>query len=975
MLSLLLFTIFLLAGPSASWPIDFEPCSFDADSCQWGPPSASNISFNVWKRVSARDGFRPSTDVTYGNEYGKYMTTESPANINSNAPISASPSILETRFSPGDNVCALGFHYVAKLSSSSGFQLRCLDDGGDDGHVTSLVQIDAVDDWTRRVVRVNASHSNTILQFVYYQTSLEDYAALDSIEFIPCTRCTFERGFCDWVSSEWKLARGGEQFGPLVDVTLNSSSGHFVYAHGGFSNNVASFASRAIAAADNICSIGFSYYALGGRSSVAFETVDGQQLYSEPLRESKMWRFRRFSALKRNDSVLYRYVFYSRYGSVFALDDIEYYPCPNFEGCSFVRGPCEWTQSPIPIQETRYVPWKVNRSGLVAYFPSTISSTQSKQLVGSRLVGACSLAISVEFSNSLYSSFVLVKAHGTRTKITAVNGLYQRKQIALPESARYVSVLAVPWHFEHGSVTIRSLQYLSCLYTSFDVSSPLRWMTHSMTKNHWWIKSHCYDWSGCSHDDHTYGSGKFAEVDFYSPNDVIRLLTNTENSRVCGVRFWLYYTPSSSLSSSSSLDVGVSLRVATSQANASIHIDKSNAWLCREVALSAEGLSPIFEFEASGSQGSSLSIDDITLTGCPDWEVCSFERGLCGWTATAPNDATSWIRWKEKDASSSYRLVLMAPFEGVFKSLPLGPQSEICAVDFYYLFDGSPVTDWLRVVLVRSSIDEEIVWIAEETSGFWRRVRVRVLVNETVSIEFRGKATRSFVVALKRLSYVQCNAIGSTIRTESSATLPIAASMAPTNDSVLPPSDGQRILVFPTSSFRPMSASADHSAAMSATTSESSSSSSSSSVGSTFVNAVAVQENRAQEERNDDGIPVGIIAAGAAVGGTAILIAIVVLLAYCRRKKKSKRCLQSDYVPRDQNIYEEQDIYADPLTTSTTLKNPSVEDEPVYAVPDKSKKKRRRENDIYDTAENTHPSLPRERENVIYDAFSFDADN
>ena len=52
----------------------------------------------------------------------------------------------------------------------------------------------------------------------------------------------------------------------------------------------------------------------------------------------------------------------------------------------------------------------------------------------------------------------------------------------------------------------------------------------------------------------------------------------------------------------------------------------------------------------------------------------------------------------------------------------------------------------------------------------------------------------------------------------------------------------QRILVFPTSSFRPMSASADHSAAMSATTSESSSSSSSSSVGSTFVNAVAVQE-------------------------------------------------------------------------------------------------------------------------------------
>lgn len=114
-----------------------------------------------------------------------------------------------------------------------------------------------------------------------------------------------------------------------MDVTLNSSSGHFVYAHGGFSNNVASFASRAIAAADNICSIGFSYYALGGRASVALETADGQQLYSELLRESKMWRFQRFFVLERNDSVLYRYVFYSRYGSVFALDDIEYYPCPS----------------------------------------------------------------------------------------------------------------------------------------------------------------------------------------------------------------------------------------------------------------------------------------------------------------------------------------------------------------------------------------------------------------------------------------------------------------------------------------------------------------------------------------------------------------------------------------------------------------------------------------------------------------------
>lgn len=51
-----------------------------------------------------------------------------------------------------------------------------------------------------------------------------------------------------------------------------------------------------------------------------------------------------------------------------------------------------------------------------------------------------------------------------------------------------------------------------------------------------------------------------------------------------------------------------------------------------------------------------------------------------------------------------------------------------------------------------------------------------------------------------------------------------------------------RILVFPTSRSRPKSASADHSAAISATTSSSSSSSLSSSVGSTFVNAVAVQE-------------------------------------------------------------------------------------------------------------------------------------
>ncbi|XP_062505989.1 MAM and LDL-receptor class A domain-containing protein 1-like isoform X3 [Corticium candelabrum] len=730
-------------------------------------------------------------------------------------PISTMSSVLRSvQVTESDNVCALRFAYHHHPSNEGQLIVKI-----DNGLLRRLVSSTA--SWEVVVVPLRVVSSS----FVYFvmrngNSSLNSSAALDDLQFLPCTWCTFEFGMCFWTSLEsssnhtkWKRHFGSTptpDTGPDKDNTLGNSKGHYIYVEGkGQPNETAVLRGQTFSYDNNICSLAFCYHMYGsdvGTLEVNVVSSDGNVTtkWTKSGNLSNQWncveiRVFEWSRGKRWRNVVMHVEFRADVvdGDI-ALDDIRYQRCADYDLCTFTKDTCFWHNA-----WDNKLQWQLESlsntilgDSLVAnvsYSNNTHIHMNSTGLEGPIVHASdhiCSLRVCYSCDSLVASNLSLLQNQldlGGNVSLLRVAHLPHRTQHTVEISQQcnrssYVNVQA-DWGAETGTFRIHSLQYLRCHYTSFETSS--RWRDQSASPNVTCslVNTSHTDTQHMPADDHTYGSkqnGSYMLLGSETGDHVV--VTTRDNvlwENVCGLRLW-YYVLSGRPQLSFTVHKDSNKQVVLEHA-----CNGFSKWHLAEMAVGYQlvGSKVMLDVSSADASRFKVAIDDVEFTECADFLFCSFERDLCLWRiADDLSTAATWIRWSgpyptlKSTLKSDHtfgtplgRYLLLLPDQqtslsssnstAVLQGLPLSKESVVCGIEFWYHVTAAALV--VLTVHLESESDKQIIWEykrCDDGKVMWRKAWVTFSVSSASHVEFTASSSeyKRATVALDDIRYLEC---------------------------------------------------------------------------------------------------------------------------------------------------------------------------------------------------------------------------
>eukprot|EP00118_Oscarella_pearsei_P017588 m.175482 g.175482 ORF g.175482 m.175482 type:complete len:1123 (+) comp39129_c0_seq17:277-3645(+) len=809
LLPLILLLLLAVTSTPSHCLVDLAECSFETGTCGW---KANGSFMHDWTVSSSSIGWLDNDHTFDRTGKGQYISAVGPSTSKDKG------SLLESVIiNPFDEICGIRFSYALDYHADLQVQVE------PGGNVKSLIPSYLY--WTNHVIPMQIRQPSKVVFVATFSRNFGGEAAIDDIQFLPCKRCTFEKDFCSWSSLvedistqiQW-TRRTGSSSGPSVDHTILTSKGYYVYI-GGSSNKGKNgqLMSKKIYYNDNVCSLRFFFYiyGTGGADSLEVKAIDDDNRTITNLtvhsgHTGSMWILYEitFPHLSRHQNGSTRFIFTGTLDGTsagyVAIDDIEYLSCTSTDNCTFSAGTCSWDSGAMVASRDDALPWSLVpdytylvRNKLVANFSSnSIPPDQiTTELEGRPIFlkdGICSLRVTYEMETSLLFSTLIVDVltlDGTSVNtfdVVAVNnsGKPMQEEIAFTTFPVFVKILAHRNNDEMGSITLHDLQYLPCTYSSFESSATPSWQSVPDFPVQWDISSPCISPLECPTHDHTFGAKQeghfFLAKSLSTPTNKIAAGFKWSDSSMpakCGLRLWYYM-------SYGSTNVSVIEPGGLGKKYEALW-RMTKTWVFSELAFRQAIQALKVEYTSVEISGFSLAFDDVQLTPCVEFTMCTFERTLCDWTpATDPywSANANWIRWSghvpgsdgsstldHTGNSSTGRYAYMAidseangDKTAVLAGIPLGRKSRPCGVEFWYRIfrnESENAVAWLTVEQIfDTDSGRAILWNASDpTRGKWERVTVQLLptMHQTVSIEFRGFTSTTANFNLDDIAYVE----------------------------------------------------------------------------------------------------------------------------------------------------------------------------------------------------------------------------
>eukprot|EP00118_Oscarella_pearsei_P014409 m.123236 g.123236 ORF g.123236 m.123236 type:complete len:416 (+) comp37816_c0_seq7:22-1269(+) len=389
----LFYPTLILMSSVKCLPIDFSRCTFETDACNWEDakvqgPAITAISI---RRMSAfNHASNLSSDHTFpASANGSYLLFSPPKN--SSGLLFQKGQLRGPAMVPQDGVCGVKFAYFSAGVFDSNFSVSL-------SGVRLKQLTNTTGQWTVDVVEFDVV--SPMPSFVEFQLDARpgDFTykvALDDLQFLPCSLCTFERGTCSWQtpgSYSWTRRQGKPS---TIDHSLGNSNGHYVSTKIFEKTNIVQrqLIGMVMIYDDNICSAGFWYY-LNGTAARALHVLThlpdhngGNKQYSIMDKSNGEWKYSElylpWASYPRNFrlQVVLQTDFTTGDGNI-AVDDLQYFRCAGADECTFEDSLCSWRNY---HNDSARLSWKLDNDGLFVDFPSRLSRTVKPVLKGQEI--------------------------------------------------------------------------------------------------------------------------------------------------------------------------------------------------------------------------------------------------------------------------------------------------------------------------------------------------------------------------------------------------------------------------------------------------------------------------------------------------------------------------------------------------------------------------------------------------------------
>eukprot|EP00118_Oscarella_pearsei_P017591 m.175428 g.175428 ORF g.175428 m.175428 type:complete len:1068 (+) comp39129_c0_seq6:107-3310(+) len=997
---LLVFSLLAVSFRPAFCLVDLAHCTFETGTCGW---KANGTHKHDWKVAISSTANLLNTDHTFlTTGKGQYMSTVG----------LTSASLLESVvIYPSDEVCGIRFSYA--LDANGKLQVE-VDPGGS---LISLPSTSLV--WTTEVVSMQINQPFKIVFLMEFSQQSGGKAALDDVQFLPCKRCTFEKYFCSWSSLvedtakqiPWTRSNGvavSPDLRPSNDHTTFTAKGYYIYIGGASSKGKhGQLISKKIYYDDDICGLRLLYNIYGtGVDSLKVEAIDDDNSTFGSVtihsgNTSNFWyatdiTFHPDTTKRRTEST--RFVVTgtldgnSNSAGTVALDDIEYLPCLNTDNCLFADGSCLWNLSPWRAVSWNFVQNHANaiRGNLVANFSSeSIPPNQSTFSLSSLILqqpdGICSLRVTYEMEVTLVSSLLRVdvtRLNGTAQSfnIPAANnsGKLTQREIAITTLPVSVVIWAIRDRVEMGSIILHELQFLPCSYSSFESTGKSLWKSHTVSPVQWNVSEPCLSSKECPTQDHTFGSKQEGHFLLAKSRTVPVNITAAELKwsdlsmpGQCGVRLWYYIAYGSVRISVTEPGITGNMTEATWQT--------TKTWVFSELAFHQTIQTFKVSYTSLQKSGFSLALDDLQVTPCRHFRICTFERDLCDWTpVTDPYGSVNanWIRWSglppggdglstldhTKNSYTGHYVYMAVDTEAdgyktaILAGVPLGQNSRPCGVEFWYRIlrnESESAVAWLTVEQIfDTDSGRAILWNASDpTRGKWERVTVQLLptMHQTVSIEFRGFTSTTANFNLDDIAYVEKDCA---VPTSSPATNSMLLSTATAGTAVLSKETSAATTRF--SEKTSISLGTDDASPTSSTPTRSSRTDAAPSK----LYSSGFPTKSGTTPQTSVGKSSATIIGGAVGGSMALLILALLLIVFLKRQQKQKTAKTLATNPSTSSVTAifQNKSYED----SSPAKNGIAIKEPTYAEPNNSNRLPNDDDDMKENPSYRDPHIGRE---------------
>jgi hypothetical protein len=800
----LLFFIVTFLSTSLS-VVDFSNCSFETSLCGWNwTLTGSDVDWRVENFQGSEGRF------LYAGLVGSFRFLREHVTVQSRV------------LTPLDNVCAIKFSYAFysytayPVYATAAATVSVLAVQGPRRYITkSLYSTNKY--WREAILTINIA-SPSAVEFALTLGHSAGFLALDNIQFLSCSVCTFEDDLCEWTPQSRSWIRQTSFTGPFIDHTLGSSAGYYLIAEHMSIFQQPVLKGQELSYSDNICGVAFAYYLakVKGSLTVTMQTTGGYIVSSWNVNgyqaDLHQWHQANLTTeFWNNHANIHKVLQVQISASVslfsyhgVAIDDLEYLPCVQFDECTFGLNFCTWRNSRHSklqwLLETNEADSTHNKL-TVDLSNEEISDGDMASLVGvtiSQSDNSCSLKIVYELYGQLLHTKLFVRVHHlTDDRYTFVNltnsnsnttssGI-EIQEIGLTDFPLVVFIETGKTKEEQGKMIIHSLQYLPCQKSTFEQTTNVIWHNSSPDMNamKWELQSSVSNLSHLGDENRNFiitsGPGlAHLEADFH----------RFHGQPVCSIRF--------SYLAHGCYNISVATKDNHSTLFATRHwlATPSATWQRLEgVILSPEKISNVsaIVIEATpvgDGSDAQLAIDDIELLPCIDFETCMFERGLCGWTpsVTDSHDAI-WIRWYGYPPSSlitdnmdlienGYYLYVHVSNEAkhdgvaVLQGVPVTQDSHICGIrlSYYIGYFAQESYDFatLSVVFVFKSGRTVVVWSSGTEASLWHvmnqwnliEARYHVLKQGhfelRANVSKRGEDTNLVTVIMDNVTHIEC---------------------------------------------------------------------------------------------------------------------------------------------------------------------------------------------------------------------------
>ncbi|XP_070565018.1 MAM and LDL-receptor class A domain-containing protein 1-like isoform X2 [Ptychodera flava] len=351
-------------------------CDFEVDTCGWTQDTADRFDFIRAKGYTASPHTGPSQDHTIGVD-GYYLYIDNSADYDFGDPARLnSPSVIIEANAP--KCLSFWYHmYGAHIGTLNVY----LKSGNTLGSAIWRRQTTYGDQWIQ--AKVNIIQSTRVTRTVVIEATqgykIHGDIAIDDV-FMEDGYCKFEMDGCDFENGlcgggndgtadfDWTLSSAGDDNGPSLDHTYESSIGNYLLltASSDNSGQVATFLTASLTTTKSRCLQFFYAWEGNDLGKLMVQTKTGNAMshpvWTRSLQLGTGWNLARVSLRQQRDfNVTFSVMRGTGDTGFLAVDDIVIMDgdCPNPNECNFENGKCSWTNNVVGDN----LDWVLNKRG------------------------------------------------------------------------------------------------------------------------------------------------------------------------------------------------------------------------------------------------------------------------------------------------------------------------------------------------------------------------------------------------------------------------------------------------------------------------------------------------------------------------------------------------------------------------------------------------------------------------------------